>query len=212
MEAVIENGFARVESGEWLASPSQPVAYSGTVQAKGLRGFIVPDRAALRFVASSGGMLCAAAERPFLTRLDALPTDGDAPSAPLCVVSGKILLAPFASRKGARLMRPVPMTVRPSYPVTEFSGGWVVAATRSRVLRFVVGEGETFAVRTDALVAWSGNAPTGFCPKVGFLDMLLPRAPRNLQFHFHGPCVVWLEGTAENAVRRVFPRGGAMYA
>lgn len=214
MEALIENGFARVAEGDWLMGRSQPAAFSESVQIKFLKGFVVPDRAAIRSVSVVGNVWCADAEHPFLTRIDALPDDGEAPSEPLSVISSKILVAPFTSRKGARLLRPVPMTFRPSYPITELAGGWVVTATKSRVARIAVEDGKTFTVCPDALLAWCGKAPTGYCPKVGLMDLFLPRAPRNLQLRFHGPCVVWFEGVASKS--RIHPGGafrtGGVYA
>ena len=72
-------------------------------------------------------------------------------------------------------------------------------ATASRTARVQVGEGDTLSVRPDAAVAWTGNHPTGFCPKLGLFDILLPRGPKDLLLHFHGPCVVWIEGSNNRA-------------
>ena len=67
-------------------------------------------------------------------------------------------------------------------------------ATASRTTRIVVEDGGTLSVRPGAIVAWTGGRPTGFVRKLGIWDMLLPRAPRDLMLHFHGPCIVWAEG------------------
>ena len=68
-------------------------------------------------------------------------------------------------------------------------------ATASRTARLQVADGDTLSVRPEAVVAWTGNRPTGFCPKLGLWDILLPRGPKNLLLHFHGPSVVWVEGS-----------------
>ena len=57
-------------------------------------------------------------------------------------------------------------------------------------------DGGTLSVRPDAVVAWTGPRPTGFVRRLGIWDVILPRAPRDLMFHFHGPCVVWIEGSS----------------
>lgn len=196
MEAVIENGFARVASGDWLMGRFQPAATLGTARVRGLKGFIVPDRATVRFVACDGDCWCGAAERPFLTRLDALP------DVTLSLVSAKLLVAPGASRTGARCLKPVPLSMMRAMPVTEFRGGWAVAATASRVTRVPLADGATLTVRAESVVAWTGSAPSGFCPRLSLLDILLPRGPRELAWRFHGPGVVWFEGGREAAVRR----------
>jgi hypothetical protein len=71
---------------------------------------------------------------------------------------------------------------------------WVVMATASRTARLSVDDGDTLSVRPEAVVAWTGQCPTGFCPKLGIWDILLPRGPKDLLFSFHGPCIVWIEG------------------
>ncbi len=191
-EAVIENGCARVAGGEWLMGLSQPTAARGAAQVKGLKGLFVADRACVRAVTAAGDCWCAAQERPFLTRFDALP------DVPLALVSGKLLVAPLAARTGARGVKLVPFSFSRSTPVTEFQMGWAVAATRSRVARVALADGETLAVRPEAVVAWIGKDPTGFCPKLSVWDVLLPRGPQNLTYTFHGPATVWFEG-AETA-------------
>ena len=47
-----------------------------------------------------------------------------------------------------------------------------------------------------AMVTRLGPSPTGFVRRLGIWDILLPRTPRDLLLHFHGPCLVWVEGTA----------------
>jgi len=192
-EALVENGAAQVAAGSWLMGSLQPAASLGAVAVRSLRGFIVPDRAAVRMVATTGAAWCASADAPFLTRLAALP------DAPLFVVSGKLLVAPAACRAGARNLKLVPFSLRRATPATEFRSGWALTATRGRVRRVAVEDGGTLTVRPEALVAWMGKPPTGFCPKLSVLDILLPRGPRNLSYSFHGPCVVWFEGSAASA-------------
>lgn len=196
MEAVIESGFARVAAGDWLMGRSQPVAFGGRADAAGLRGFLVPDRAAVRRVRLSGEARCASSDAPFLTRLDALP------DVPLRLVSAKLLVAPFEARTGARAVRLVPMSLSRTLAVTEFRKGWAVAATRGRVARVALEDGATLTVRPEAVVGWVGNDPTGFCPRLSVLDMILPRPPKNLAFSFHGPVTVWFEGAAAEGLAR----------
>ncbi len=193
-EALIENGAAKVPAGTWLCGCAQPVASLGRAVVKALRGFVVPDRAWIRSVETEAEAWFASADAPFLTRLSALPDE------PLSVVSSKVLVAPLKSRVGAKALKLVPMSFKRATPVTAFNFGWVVAATRSRVARVAVEDGATLTVRPEALVAWIGKNPTGFCPKLSVFDILLPRGPKNLSYSFHGPCVVWFEGAAE-AVR-----------
>ena len=78
---------------------------------------------------------------------------------------------------------------------------WIVMATASRTSRIAVSDGDTLSVRPDAVVAWTGQRPTGFCPKLGIWDVLLPRGPKDLLFNFHGPCIVWVEGSVGSAQR-----------
>jgi len=194
-EATIENGAAKVPAGKWLAGRLQPVAARGSSSSRGLRGFIVPDRAAVCELTTTGESWCSEAKRPFLTRLTALPDTS------LCLVSSKILVAPFESRVGARSVKLVPMSFRRTTTVTELRFGWAVAATESRVSQVSLADGETLVVRPEALVAWIGKDPTGFCPRLSVWDMILPRNPRGLSFSFHGPCTVWFEGASRPARR-----------
>ena len=95
MEAVIENGFAKVAAGDWLMGRAQPVACGGRAAVGGLKGFLVPDRGYVRVVTLDAEAHCASADAPFLTRLDALP------DVPLNLASAKLLVAPRAARTGA---------------------------------------------------------------------------------------------------------------
>ena len=196
-EAEIAGGCARVPGGEWLMAVNQPAASLGEVRLSALRGLFVPDRGAVRAAVSAGDAWCADAGRPFLTRLDAPPDEA------LGLVSSKLLVAPRGARLSARAVKLVPLSFRRAVPVTEFRGGWAVAATRSRVTRVSVADGGTLSVRPEALVAWIGRDPTGFCRRLGVMDLLLPRGPRDLVFSFHGPAVVWFEGSAAASGRPV---------
>lgn len=194
-EAIIDSGFAKVEAGDWLCGRSQPAACCGMVTVSGLKGFVVPDRAWVSKASVSASSWFGAADTPFLTRLDALPDE------PLNLVSSKLLVAPFSARIGAESLKLVPMSFQRTTPVTNFRTGWAVAATRSRVSRVSLGDGETLTVRPEALVAWTGRKPTGFCPKLSVWDILLPRGPKCLTYSFHGPAVVWFEGSGESRAR-----------
>ncbi len=83
---------------------------------------------------------------------------------------------------------------------------WVVMATRSRTTRIALADGESLGVRPEAAVAWTGPRPTGFCPRLRLLDILLPRGPRDLLLHFHGPAIVWIEGSEPRPLRQTGPR------
>lgn len=200
-EATLENGAARVGAGTWLMGRAQPAACLGSASLARLKGFVVPDRAAVSVVTTTGDAWCADAARPFLTRIPALPDE------PLNVVSPKLLVAPADVRAGAANLKLVPFSLRASAVTTRFLKGWVVLATKSRVTRVAVEDGATLTVRPEALVAWVGKAPTGFCPRLTLLDLLLPRGPRNLAFTFHGPAVVWFEGGEVPVFRRRMPHG-----
>ena len=196
MEVKVDSGWAKAEAGDWLTGRAQPAAYTGKVTVKTLRGFIVPDRALVRSVTSDGVMYCSSSDAPFLTRLDALPDE------PLHLVSAKLLIAPLSARSGAKAVKLIPFSFQRSTPVTEFRGGWAMAATKSRVTRVALEEGGTLTVRPESVVAWIGNAPSGFCPKLSVLDVILPRAPKNLAYTFHGPATIWFEGGCPPPDRR----------
>lgn len=212
--ARIENGFAEVGAGSWLASRSQPAAFFGEATRLRRGGWRVADRPVLDLVETSGNAKFADATRPFLTHIPC--------AAPITAVSAKVLLAPAAARTGAELVKPIPMSIRSAMCVTRFgqpedgggpktgesapaaqpSNAFVIMATASRTARFAVADGETLSVRPEAVVAWTGNRPTGFVRRLGVLDILLPRGPRSLVLHFHGPCIVWLEGANGSAAQR----------
>lgn len=187
-EPLLENGMAKIAAGTWLVSAEQPAACLGTSRRTGLRGFIVPDRAAVHQLTTTGEAWCAAADRPFLALLTALP------DTPLNLVSRKLLVAPREARVKGMALKLIPLSFARLTPVTVLQKGWAVVATKSRVTRLALKEGETLTVRPEALVAWIGSKPTGFCPRLGLLDILLPRGPRNLAYSFHGPATVWFEG------------------
>lgn len=188
VEATIESGFAHVTDGTWLLGVSQPAAYRGTMRERRMRGWVVPDRGRLRSVELSGTASCSDARRPFLVRIDCAEN--------LAVVSDRILVAPAASRSGSRVVRAVPMSFRYAVPVTEFRNpGWAVAASASRVNRFVLKEDEVLTVRIESVVAWTTKTPTGHCPKLTMRDVLIPRRRmKSLWLSFYGPGVVWAEG------------------
>ena len=197
--ATIEGGFAEVEAGTWLVGRGQPAACLGEAVRRCRRGWVVRDRAALDLVETTGRSWFADASRPFLTYIPC--------AAPVAAVSRKILVAPAAARTGAELVKVVPMNARSALAVTLFGvageepeasnpQSWIVMATASRTARLAVEDGDTLSVRPEAVVAWTGNRPTGFVRRLGLMDILLPRPPRDLLLHFHGPCLVWTEGAA----------------
>lgn len=182
----IEGGFAEVGAGAWLMSHGQPAAFFGSAVRRRRKGFFLRDRSALDLVETTGAAKCADARRPFLTHIPC--------AAPISAASAKVLVAPAAARTDAEVVKMIPMSIKASLCVTVFGEAWVVLATASRTARFQVADGDTLSVRPEAVVAWTGNRPTGFCPKIGLWDILLPRGPKNLLLHFHGPSVVWVEG------------------
>ena len=213
MEAVrIEGGFAEVGAGAWLMGHGQPAAFFGAAARRRRTGWFLRDRAALDLVETTGATWCADAARPFLTHIPC--------AAPITAVSAKVLVAPAAAHSGAELVKVIPMSRKGSFEVSKFgslevsksdetskpqnfktsnpqnlkTSNFVVMATASRTARVSVEDGETLAVRPAAVVAWTGNHPTGFVRRLGLWDVLLPRTPRDLLLHFHGPCIVWIEG------------------
>ncbi len=190
MSPHIENGFATVEGGSWLVRSGQPAAACGSLKFKGIKGFVAPDRYLVHIVESEKELHLASAKRPFLTQLTV--TDE------LRVVSSKFLVSPQEARCGAKLMRVIPMSFRFAFPITILSSGWVVMATHSRIKRIVIEEGDTVTVRSDAVVAWKGKDPTGFCPRLRMRDILLPvKRSASLSLNFYGPGIVWTEGCDE---------------
>jgi len=211
MDAVkIEGGFAEVGAGAWLMGHGQPAAFFGSSSRRRRRGWFVRDRPALDLVETTAAAKCADAARPFLTHVPC--------AAPVFSVSGKVLVAPAAARKGSMLVKAIPMSGKLSLCVTEFglpdedvsrrgaeaqgdSSAWVVMATASRTCRMPLEDGQTLSVRPESVVAWTGKAPTGFCPKLSLWDVLLPRGPRDLLYTFYGPGIVWIEGSNSQAAR-----------
>lgn len=195
MEAQIENGFACVEGGEWLFGARQPAAVAGTLAPKRLprgegswwRRLFHPDRRRLQCADLDGRMWCGDRTRPFLTRIDL--------AARVAVATEKLLLAPPSSRRLGALLRVVPFSYRNAVCTTVLEGGWAVVSTQGRTQRAVVADGETLGVKPEAVVAWTGRPPTGHCPRIRLRDLFLPRPPKCLRLNFHGPCVVWFEGS-----------------
>ncbi len=191
----IEGGFAEVGAGAWLMGRAQPAAFFGAAVRRRRKGWIVRDRGRLDLVETNGAAKCADAVRPFLTYIPC--------AEPIFAVSDKVLVAPMSARKDAHLVKAIPMSAKGSLCATEFavsgegSPGWVVMATAGRTTRVSVPDGETFSARSEAVVAWTGRLPTGFCPKLSIWDILLPRGPRDLLFTFYGPSIVWIEGSVD---------------
>ncbi len=211
----IANGFAVIGPGLWLVGAAQPAACEGSLARRPRRGWRVPDRAALALVETDAPAHCGSALRPFLTHIPC--------AAPISAVSEKILVAPASARSGAEVLRPIPFSVKGSICITRFAqaideptgehpdtrtpgqpsssppAAWLILATVSRTARVSVADGATLSVRPESVVAWTGPRPSGFCPKLGLGDILLPRGPKNLLLRFHGPCIVWLEGSGKRA-------------
>ena len=199
----IESGFAEVEAGLWLMGCGQPAAFFGNAVRRRRKGWCVRDRSRLELVETTAAAKCADSSRPFLTHIPC--------AAPVFAVSGKVLVAPASARKDAHLVKAIPMSARNALCVTEFGEEWTVMATASRTERIAIGEGETISARPEAVVAWTGKMPTGFCQKLSIWDVLLPRGARNLLFTFYGPGIVWIEGSQNhqtlkpsNFYRRVY--------
>ena len=191
----IEGGFAEVEAGEWLVGYGQPAALSGAFRRLRRKGWFVRDRAAIDRVRIGGRAYLSSAAAPFLTHIPCADK--------ISAVSAKVLVAPVEARVSAEVLKPIPMSIGGSFATTLFARDWVVMATRSRTTRIAVEDGETLSVRPDSVVAWTGNRPTGFCAKLGLMDLFLPVAPRELFLNFHGPCVVWVEGANAVSHRRL---------
>lgn len=187
-DATIENGFAKVGSGNWLVCAGQPTAVLGDCVPSSLRGWIVPDRSKLHLVKLEGEASCSCVERPFLTQVTC--------AAPMTVVSAKVLLAPAEARSGSRVLRVIPFSFRSAICVTEFAAQWLVLATRSRTTRIVLNEEQLLTVRLEAAVAWTTKSPTAFCPRISIWNIILPRKKDpSMLLHFYGPGIVWMEGS-----------------
>ncbi|MBQ7189527.1 MAG: hypothetical protein IJR99_08955 [Kiritimatiellae bacterium] len=184
----VENGFAEVGEGAWLMGRAQPAAFFGSLSRRRRKGFFLRDRNDISLVELTGTARCANAVQPFLTHVSC--------GVPVYAVSSKVLLAPASAHTGTETIRTVPFSLMQALTASVFSSEWLVLATTSRTTRIAVEDGDTLSVRPGAVAAWTGNRPTGFCPKLGIWDILLPRGPKDLLLHFHGPCLVWIEGTA----------------
>ncbi len=187
---LIENGFATVGAGTWLVCRGQPAAAAGALSIRGLKGFVVPDRRLLQVLRTDKKMWLSVATRPFLLHVTCTER--------LTTVTSKLLVAPSDARANGHVLRPIPMSFRSSFPVTELTSDWAVMATRSRVTRIVLEENETVSVRAESVVAWTGKRPTGFCPRVRMRDLFFPkRSQAMVMLNFYGPQVVWVEGCNE---------------
>ena len=186
-EVKIEGGFAEVGAGTWLMGRGQPAAFFGTVVRRRRKGWCVRDRSRMDLVETSAAAKCSDSLRPFLTHIPC--------AAPLFAVSDKVLVSPAAARRGAQFVKVVPMSLGSSICVTEFGEEWIVMATAGRTCRMSLEDGQTLSARPEAVVAWTGRAPTGFCPRLSILDVVLPRGSRDLLLTFYGPGVVWVEGS-----------------
>lgn len=186
-EPKIENGFATVEAGSWIVGRGQPSAALGKFSVASLKGFIVSDRRDLSVMKNEAEAFLSSGDRPFLTHLVSVEK--------LNVVSSKVLVAPFEARKESKLLKLIPFSLREAMAVTRFSLGWVVMATRSRLKRIVLKEGDVLCVRRDAAVAWTGNDPVGVAGRIRLRDIFLPKKPVSLALDFYGPQVVWVEGS-----------------
>jgi uncharacterized protein (AIM24 family) len=186
-EPLIENGFAVTGAGVWLIGRGQPAAACGKFTVKGLKGFIVPDRRFVYALESEDEAYLSSSERPFLTHI----TSVDA----LSIVSSKLLVAPSTARKGAKLLRVIPMSFREAIPVTRFGTGWAVLATASRVKRIVLKEDQVLCVKHGSVVAWTGKDPVGVAGRVKLRDLFIPKRKVSLSLDFYGPQVVWVEGS-----------------
>ncbi len=186
----IENGFATVGAGTWLVRRGQPAVSQGPLIVRGLKGLFVPDRRMVQEARTEKTLWLGMAGQPFLTYLTC--TDQ------LTVLSSKLLVTPFAARKGAHMHRVIPMSFRHAFPTTRIGSDWVVMATRSRLTRITLDEDEVITVRLESAVAWTGKDPTGFCPKLRMRHLLFPKRTHvSLALNFYGPQVVWVEGCNE---------------
>ena len=219
----IESGFAEVGAGTWLMGHAQPAAFFGRAVRRRRKGWVVRDRSRLDLVETTGIARLANSSRPFLTHIPCAATisavsdkvlvapasarQGDqmVKAIPmsmlksLCITEFGVKEEQQADNSKTTDEPSNRQTVKPSNSMTTqaepIGSAWVVMATASRTSRIAVDDGDTLSVRPDAVVAWTGQPPTGFCPKLGIWDVLLPRGPKDLLFSFHGPCIVWVEGS-----------------
>ena len=116
--------------------------------------------------------------------------------------AGSLVAAPTSAATGGPNFGNAPTSAAQAAQTSPGgTAAWVIMATASRTARLSVEDGDTLSVRPEAVVAWTGQRPTGFCPKLGIWDILLPRGPKDLLFSFHGPCLVWIEGSFGPAKR-----------
>jgi hypothetical protein len=71
----------------------------------------------------------------------------------------------------------------------------VVTATKSRLRRIVLKEGEVLCARRESAVAWTGRDPVGVAGRVRLRDLLMPKRKVSLALDFYGPQIVWVEGS-----------------
>ena len=186
-EPIIENGFAVVEAGSWLVGRGQPSAVLGKFTLNSLKGFIVPDRRELAVLNNESEAYLSSIERPFITHLPSVEK--------LSVISSKILVVPLAARNDAKLLKLIPLSLRDAIALTRLAVGWVVVATKSRLKRIVLKEGEVLCVKREAAVAWTGKDPVGVAGRIKLRDLFIPKRKASLQLDFYGPQVVWVEGS-----------------
>lgn len=185
-EPLIEHGFATLAAGTWLIGRGQPAAVCGAWTLTGIRGLFAPDRRDLSVLTTEQTAHLADAARPFLTHLTSVGN--------LTVVSAKLLTAPLAARSGSKFLRVIPMSLREAFPVTHLVSDWVVMATKSRIRRITLQEGEILCVKREAVVAWNGKDPVGVAGRIRLRDLVIPKRKPSLSLDFYGPQVVWVEG------------------
>ena len=223
----IESGFAEVGAGAWLMGHAQPAAFFGKAVRRRRKGWVVRDRSRLDLVETTGTARLANSSRPFLTHIPCAATisavsdkvlvapatarlgDQMVKAIPMSMLKS-LCITEFGVEE-ERQADNSKTTDKPTNRQTDKSAvamttqaepigsAWVVMATASRTSRIAVDDGDTLSVRPDAVVAWTGQRPTGFCPKLGIWDVLLPRGPKDLLFSFHGPCIVWIEGSSAHS-------------
>ena len=224
-QVAIEGGFAEVAAGAWLMGRGQPAAFFGRAVRRRRAGWRVRDRSALDLVETTAAAKCADASRPFLTHIPcAAPVfavSGKVLVAPAAARKDAHLVkvVPMSAKRAlcvtefaqfdAEQPPNHPTTQPPNHLTTQppnhlttqppNQSAWVVMATASRTCRMPLEDGQTLSVRPEAVVAWTGKMPTGFCPKLSIWDVILPRGPRDLLFTFYGPGVVWAEGSSHQA-------------
>lgn len=186
-EPLIEHGFAKIAAGTWLVGRGQPTVACGPFSMKGIKGFLAPDRHALAVLDVTQTAYLSDAQRPFLTHLVSVGS--------LTVVSDKVLVAPLVARQSAKLYRIIPLSCRNAFAITRFASDWAVVATRSRVRRIVLEEGDVVCVKREAIVAWTGKDPTGVSGRVRLRDLFIPKKNTSLALDFYGPQVIWVEGS-----------------